>query len=348
MALAPNQFVTGIRKTTSDEDMIRRIGLLVDFDPIRPAGVSSTDEEKAAAWQVASACLEWLTARGWPRPVVADSGNGFHLLWRIDLPNDIASRDLIKQVLINLGERFSDHLVAVDAANFNAARICKLYGTVARKGFALSDRPHRMSKIITVDCFETVSLEQLKAVGTKPEGARKASSHRNTSDTSLADIEEALKFIDADPRDNWLHVGWALKSELGEAGKPIWDRWSQGSGKFDQEDQDATWDKSKDDGGIKIGTLFKLALDGGWTGPKSRHESGEQDEPDDEPSGVEVVPPADPIDLDTPNLDMLPRGVFPEWSEDYIDAVSAETETPRELAAAMELGCSRRRTNARR
>ena len=279
MALAPNQFVAGIRKTTSDVDVIRRIWLLVDFDPIRPAAVSSTDEEKAAAWQVANACLEWLTARGWPRPVIGDSGNGFHSLYPIDLPNDDVTRDLIKQVLVNLGTRFSSSLVTVDAANFNAARICKLYGTVARKGFALSDRPHRLSRITTVDTTGIVSFEQLEDVGGKPPaGARKSSgdAHRAndaSAPANLADIEAALQFIDANPRDNWLHVCWALKSELGEGGKPIWDTWSQGGGTFNQSDQDATWDKSKADGGIKIGTLFKLARDGGWPGSKSRRES---------------------------------------------------------------------------
>jgi hypothetical protein len=65
MALGPNQFVVGIRKTSSDGDVTWRFWLLVDFDPIRPAGISSTDAEKAAAGQVAEACRGWLTARGW-------------------------------------------------------------------------------------------------------------------------------------------------------------------------------------------------------------------------------------------------------------------------------------------
>jgi hypothetical protein len=162
LAVAPNRFVTAINKTASDEDVRTRIWMLVDFDPSRPAGVSSTDEEKAAAWQVATACLEWLTACGWPQPVTADSGNGYHLLWRVDLPNDGESRVLVKQVLINLGLRFSTTLVTVDPANFNAGRICKLYGTVARKGFDLAGRPHRRSRITTADAIRIVVREQLE------------------------------------------------------------------------------------------------------------------------------------------------------------------------------------------
>ena len=46
----------------------------------------------------------------------------------------------------------------------------------------------------------------------------------------------------------------------------------------------------------------------------------------------------DPIPLDVPMLPPLPRGIFPQWAESFIDAVADATETPRELAAMMELG----------
>jgi Protein of unknown function (DUF3987) len=46
----------------------------------------------------------------------------------------------------------------------------------------------------------------------------------------------------------------------------------------------------------------------------------------------------DPIPLDVPTLPLLPRQIFPQWAESFIDAVAGATETPRELAAMMELG----------
>src|SRR5258708_3903530 len=46
----------------------------------------------------------------------------------------------------------------------------------------------------------------------------------------------------------------------------------------------------------------------------------------------------DPISLDVPILPPLPREIFPHWAESFIDAVADATETPRELAAMMELG----------
>lgn len=158
---------------TSDADITRRRWLPVDFDPVRPAGVSATEEEKAAAQERAERVIEYLTGKGWPAPVVADSGNGYHVLYRIDLPNDEASRDLVKGCLEALAGRFSDKAVSVDAKNFNAARIWKIYGTIARKGEDMPARPHRKARILSVpdpvDVVPPDLLEALAAEVKKPE-----------------------------------------------------------------------------------------------------------------------------------------------------------------------------------
>ena len=91
----------------------------------------------------------WIAGLGFPEPVRADSGNGAHLLYRIDLPNDEAATALVKSCLATLDALFSDERVTVDTANFNAARIWKLYGTVSRKGDNTPDRPHRRSRILS-------------------------------------------------------------------------------------------------------------------------------------------------------------------------------------------------------
>lgn len=134
--------------TTSDADIVRRRWLPVDVDPVRPSGVSSTGKEHAAAIAKAERIAEYLTGMGWPAPVLADSGNGAHLLYRVDLPNDDESRDLVKRCLDVLASVFNDTSAQVDVANFNAARIWKLYGTMSRKGDSTADRPHRRAAII--------------------------------------------------------------------------------------------------------------------------------------------------------------------------------------------------------
>jgi len=101
---------------------------------LRPSGVSSTDQEHAFALEKADEIATWFASLGFPDPVRADSGNRAHLLYRIELPNDDAATTLVKSCLATLDALFSDERVNVDTANFNAARIWKLYGTVSRKG----------------------------------------------------------------------------------------------------------------------------------------------------------------------------------------------------------------------
>jgi len=136
--------------TTADGDILCRHWFPVDVDPVRPSGVSSTDEEHQAALDTAVRIADYLGGMRWPAPVFADSGNGAHLLYRIDLPNDDRSRDLVKRCLEVLSALFDDDRTTVDTANHNAARIWKLYGTMSRKGDNTSDRPHRRSRILSV------------------------------------------------------------------------------------------------------------------------------------------------------------------------------------------------------
>jgi len=136
--------------TTADTDIVRRRWFPVDIDPVRPSGVSSTDREHQAALARAGQVAAFLSDRGWPQPVLADSGNGAHLLYRIDLPNDGKAHELVKRALEALDVLFSDDTCTVDTANHNAARIWKLYGTTSRKGDHTPDRPHRKAKVLAV------------------------------------------------------------------------------------------------------------------------------------------------------------------------------------------------------
>ncbi len=151
--------------TTADGDILSRRWLPIDVDPVRPSGVSATADEHREACAVARAIRDALGAAGWTAPIAADSGNGCHLLYRVDLPNDDDSTALVKGVLAALDERFSTESAKVDTANFNAARIWKCYGTVSRKGDSTADRPHRRSAIVSrPDEPEAVSADRLRAL----------------------------------------------------------------------------------------------------------------------------------------------------------------------------------------
>ncbi|MGD9691096.1 MAG: AAA family ATPase [Phycisphaerales bacterium] len=155
---------------TTDTGITRRRWLLVDLDAVRPTGISSTDAEHAAARQRAERVREHLRSKGWPEPILADSGNGWHLLYCIDLlPNDDG---LVERCLAALSHQFSDKTVKVDTSVGNPARIWKLYGTLACKGDATPDRPHRMSRMMDVpEPLSVVTDAQLvELAGLAPKG----------------------------------------------------------------------------------------------------------------------------------------------------------------------------------
>ncbi|ACL15747.1 hypothetical protein [Methanosphaerula palustris] len=171
--------------STSDGDILSRRWFLIDIDPARPSGVSSSDEEHQAALDRATEIAAALGERGWPAPVAGDSGNGAHLLYRVDLPNDEQVTALIRAALVGLDGLFSDARASVDTAVFNASRIWKVYGTVARKGDNTRSRPHRRSRLLSMpDPIAIVTREQLAALAiTDPGGdtAAPAPSNRGTS-----------------------------------------------------------------------------------------------------------------------------------------------------------------------
>jgi hypothetical protein len=131
-----------------DKDVLRRRWLLVDADPVRDPLISATDEEKARARDTVLAVRDFLRARAWPDPVLADSGNGYHLLYRIELPADDGG--LVERLLRALADRFDSDRVKIDRKVFNPARICKLPGTWARKGDDTPARPHRRARLLEV------------------------------------------------------------------------------------------------------------------------------------------------------------------------------------------------------
>lgn len=165
LARSHNRLTTSRRgETTADVDILQRRWLLVDCDPVRPSGVSATDQEKAGAEALALAVRGVLSSAGWPQPVRGDSGNGYHLLYRVDLP---VGSDLVKRCLQALALRFDNPDVTIDRTVFNPARIVKLYGTLTRKGdhCPALGRVHRMSGLLEVpERIEVVTLALLEAL----------------------------------------------------------------------------------------------------------------------------------------------------------------------------------------
>jgi len=162
-ARADNRLKPYAKSTTADKDIVKRTALLVDIDPVRASGISATDEEHRKSVELAEEIEKDLKDLGWSDPIVASSGNGCHLLYKIELPNNKESRNLVQKTLKALDFKYSSQDVKVDISNYNAARISKLIGTVTTKGDDTVDRPHRRSKILSKPAhWKKVELEQMK------------------------------------------------------------------------------------------------------------------------------------------------------------------------------------------
>lgn len=134
---------------TGDTNIIKRRWLPIDIDPERLSGISSSDEEHELSLEKASRIADWLAEMGFPEPIKADSSNGAHLLYRIDLDNTDENTSLIRKCIEAIALFYTDEESKVDTTVYNASRIWKLYGTVSRKGDSIPARPHRRSKIIS-------------------------------------------------------------------------------------------------------------------------------------------------------------------------------------------------------
>ncbi|MDQ1446783.1 MAG: hypothetical protein QOI20_3247 [Acidimicrobiaceae bacterium] len=207
----------GSGDTTSDRDVERRGRLLIDVDPVRPAGISSSEDEHAAALALAKTIRDELTALGWPAPVLADSSNGGHLLYAIDLPVDDGG--LVKRVLEEMHRRFATKDLEIDKKVYNPARISKVYGTLTRKGESTTDRPHRLSRILEApEALAIVTRDQLEAfapaVGSGPAPDRNDRT-RGTRDYTPRDGRPEFDLVD------WIaeHLPDAVEREWSEGRK---------------------------------------------------------------------------------------------------------------------------------
>ncbi len=176
LARSKNRLTEQAREMGRDENVVYRRWLFVDVDPKRPSGICATSIEKQAAVEVAESSREWLMTKfGYCEPIELDSGNGRYLLFPIDIPNDEASKALVRDVLKALAADCNTDRAEIDTNVHDASRILRLPGTFNRKGDSTDDRPHRVAGLVYVPDYlrpehvaehgrEVVSRENLEAV----------------------------------------------------------------------------------------------------------------------------------------------------------------------------------------
>jgi hypothetical protein len=192
--------------TTTDDHVIARRWLPIEFDPDRPSGIPASDAEHAEAHHRALDCRAWLAAYGWPEPIYADSGNGAWLLYRLpDLPNtgDLTTnikRCIVIVSLLYQGQQSQDGIkIKVDATVFNAARLVRLFGTANLKGDGdnASGRHNRASRIVEApEPMASLTLEAIdRLLAAFPDEEEPARRNGHALNGAVWDMARVERFI---------------------------------------------------------------------------------------------------------------------------------------------------------
>lgn len=273
LARAANHMVGATKdNSTTENDIAYRRWLYLDIDPKRAKGISSSQEELQAAADTARRIIATLDGEGWGKGVLATSGNGMNVLYQIDLQNAALDKELVKNTIAYIAERFSSDTVSIDPQTYHANAMVRCYGSWNRKGDSTADRPHRRSQIIDIP-------GQYKLVNDlliKPQPKEKNQRSFNGDTPSLAQVEEWLSVLPSHFGDNsyqtWTSILMAVHSAYpGEDGVALCEKYLPGKPN-EIKNKFAGFNGN----GTGIGTLIHMAKEYGWSAPvKERHSASE-------------------------------------------------------------------------
>jgi hypothetical protein len=148
----------------SDHEIELVRALYVDCDSVRPKGISSTDAEKAAAYELLQRVERFFAQElGDDRALGrGDSGNGYSLFVATEpfVPTEEAA-SRIERLLKGLARQFQIDGAKIDTSVFNPARLVPAFGSVKSKGYDTPERPHRPTFFICRPNVRRVPLEVL-------------------------------------------------------------------------------------------------------------------------------------------------------------------------------------------
>lgn len=132
-----------------DADITHRSIVLIDIDRSGDTNCPASDSEIEAAFDLAQKVAAYLKAEGFSDPYRVHSGNGCHLYYRVSetLQTATISQD-VERFLKGLARQFNNSVVGIDTSVYNASRITKVIGTIARKGIESEGRPFRMARLV--------------------------------------------------------------------------------------------------------------------------------------------------------------------------------------------------------
>src|SRR5208282_3695330 len=182
--IRPGTDQTKVDSSTIRADITNYEWLVIDVDRPKPPEppkstpkkkkLNATDAELQQLAEGRDKIMSWLSSIGWPEPVVACSGNGWHLLYRLgSLPAE-ESFPLLTDVLKGVAYHFADisgkaedgKLCNIDTTLAEPEQVIKAYGTMSRLSPEDGgDRPWRKSYIESIpNPMQTVMKGCLYAV----------------------------------------------------------------------------------------------------------------------------------------------------------------------------------------
>jgi hypothetical protein len=203
--------------------------------------------------------------------MIVETSPGHHheyLLIDGDWPADEQGRADFAIVMERMVETYGSDKSAKDLC-----RVLRVPGFLHRK----TSTPH-LVRIASVKTRRYTRAEILAAFPPVLRRAEKPKRDFIPRDNDEQRIADALNRINADDRDVWLEMGMALKQELGDHGRHLWDQWSSKSDKYDEDDQERVWRSFKSNR-IGIGTLFHRAIESGWTDAQASSATAEASQP---------------------------------------------------------------------
>jgi hypothetical protein len=139
--------------STSDKrkDVASYVHLMIDFDRKKKNG-NASDEERSAIEEAMQEARKWLSGILESEPLVADTGNGFHLIFKLQpFAADERAMALLRECILAVKAKLEEPglNLEVDTSVAEPEQLTRCYGTWNRKYPETPGRPQRQSKILS-------------------------------------------------------------------------------------------------------------------------------------------------------------------------------------------------------
>ena len=147
----------GLRKPATMFDIVAVQILVLDIDPIRAPETPATEDELSHAIEVGHHIADWFERSGYKRPLLAITGNGVCLYfriprWQVTDTNRYAVTDTLQRFESWSRQQFrtvlTKHNCQIDSM-YDLPRIGRVIGTLNIKGEPTPTRPWRLAKWLT-------------------------------------------------------------------------------------------------------------------------------------------------------------------------------------------------------